>query len=118
MEDKKDYLVRIYHLAVAAKIIENKKTFAQRLGVNPSSLSNAFQGDPRYLSEPFMQRVKLFAIENGLEEAERAQKVMGGSGVWLPEETRQIFENMSETIRMTRPLSLVLEGWRLIIRFS
>ena len=106
MEENKEYFVKIYHLAVAAGVVVNKSDFADKLGMSRSTISMAFKGDPRYLTDGLMRRVKAFALDKGLDEPEvntKPEDELRG-GVWLPEETRQIFENMSQTIRIQAEL--------------
>ena len=67
METKKDYLNRIYHLAVIAGLCTQKREFAELLEVNRSGLSSAMSGDEKNLTDSLIRKVKAFAREHGLE---------------------------------------------------
>ena len=103
MENKKDYIIRIFGLAVAAGLCSQKQEFAQLLGVDRSGLSCAMSGKEQYLTDSLILKVQAFATRNGLEDLPAVEKPKQ-EGVWLPEETRQIFENMSQTIRIQAEL--------------
>ena len=103
MENKKDSIVRIYGLAVAAGLCSRKQEFAQLLGVERSGLSSAMSGKEKYLTDSLILKVQAFAKRNGLEDLPAVEEPKN-KGVWLPEETRQIFENMSQTIRIQAEL--------------
>ena len=76
MESKKDYVFRIYRLALGAGLCENKKDFADLLEMSRGSVSSAMNGSERHLTEKFMQRVRLFAQTHGLEEDKPAAQPM------------------------------------------
>lgn len=68
MEDKKEYVNRIYRLALGAGLCDNKKAFADLLGMSRGAVSSAMNGSETALTDKFMQRVKMFARTSGLEE--------------------------------------------------
>ncbi len=66
-ETKKDYVNRIYRLALYAGIVENKKEFADLLEVDRSGLSSAMNGNEKNLTDRFVKRVQRFAEKYNLE---------------------------------------------------
>ena len=58
METKKDYLERIFFEARKAGLCKTQKQFADLLGMNPSTISNALKGDEKYLTDNIIRRVQ------------------------------------------------------------
>lgn len=113
MEDKKEYLNRIYHQAVIAGLCSNKKEFAEIMEVNKSGLSSAMNGNEKNLTDRLVRKVRKFAVAHGLEDGagtkpapaqEQPAAPTQGRGFYVPEEFRQTMENMSETIRIQAQL--------------
>lgn len=67
METKKDYVNRIYRLALYAGIVENKKEFADLLEVDRSGLSSAMNGNEKNLTDRFVKKVQRFAEQHNLD---------------------------------------------------
>lgn len=101
MENKLEYIRSIYDLARIHHLCKNQKEFAEQLGISRSSISQALAGVEAYLTDNLYFKVQLFAKDNGLEptKAALAQQPQG-PGVFIPEETRAMFDNMAETIRI------------------
>lgn len=68
METKKDYVNRIYRLALFAGLVENKKEFADLLEMERSSVSGAMNGNEKNLTDRFVRRVQKFAEAHHLDE--------------------------------------------------
>ena len=99
MEDKKDYINRIYRLALGAGLCDNKKDFADLLGMSRTGLSSALNGNEKNLTDKLVQRVRMFAQTQGLEEGKKAPSQPKGEGVFIPPETLDLYTNLSETCR-------------------
>lgn len=101
MEDKKERLNRIYHLAVMAGLCKNKGEFAAVLEVDRTTISGALNGRAENLTDRLMRRAERFAAANGLDggEAPAPQPQHQGRGVFIPEETLELYTNLSETCR-------------------
>ena len=101
MENKLDYIASIFENARLHAICRTQKEFADLVGVSRSAMSQALNGVPAYLTDNLITKVRLFAKDHGLEvtKAALAQQPQG-PGVFIPEETRAMFENMTETIRI------------------
>ena len=115
VEEKKAYLNRVYGLAVSRGIVKNVKELAEALDVNAAGLSSAKNGHPSHLSDRMMKRIRKFAEEHHLEDGAPAQQQETKSqpeqdGVFLPEATRRMFENMSETIRLQAEMLAHFQG--------
>jgi phage repressor protein C with HTH and peptisase S24 domain len=68
MEEKTEYLKRVYNTAVLRGLCATKKEFAQLLGVNDKALSSAMNGKEMYLTKSLLKKVELFASANGLDK--------------------------------------------------
>ena len=114
MEDKKDYINRIYRLALGAGLCNNKKEFADLLAMSRTGISAAMNGGDRHLTDKLIQRVRMFAQTNGLEgkkeEAQPAPAQPKGEGVFIPPETLELYNNLSETCRTLSALLARAQG--------
>lgn len=119
LEERKDLLIRVFHLARLNQLVKNQKDFAHQLGVAPPTLSLALKGDERYLTDNLEIKVRFYAQQNGLEnevqesiskaEARKEAQAQAG-GVFIPEETRAMFDNMAETIRIQAQMLAQFQG--------
>lgn len=115
LSERQDYISRIYHAARAAKLCTSQKDFAQMVRVSPATLSQALHGSPVYLTENLEIKVRYFANENNLEPAPvPPQRTQQGAGVFIPEETRAMFDNMAETIRIQAQMLAQFQGGALL----
>ena len=117
VEEKKAYLNRVYGLAVSRGIVKNVKELAEALDVNAAGLSSAKNGHPSHLSDRMMKRIQKFAALHHLEDGSPApaqptqpKAQPEQDGVFLPEATRRMFENMSETIRLQAEMLAHFQG--------
>ena len=103
MNDKKDYISRVYLAAKMRGICTTQAEMAALLDVDRSTLSQAING--KY-TDRFFRRVERFAQERGLVDQPEGEKpaVVAETGrpdgFWVPEEFRKTMENMTETIRI------------------
>lgn len=116
---RKEYILRVYHTARMAQVCSSQKEFAQLVKVSPATLSQALNGNPTYLTENLEIKVRYFAHENGLDtevqqqqerEAVRQENTAQAGGVFIPEETRAMFDNMAETIRIQAQMLAQFQG--------
>ena len=100
-EEKKTYIQRIYNLASAEGLCRTKTEFASLLEINYTSLSSAMSGNERFLTDSLIGKVQKFSRRHQLdgEPADPSLPPTSG-GIWLPAETAQLYNNMSETIRI------------------
>lgn len=98
MSEKQDYIHKIFLLAKLRGLCRTQKEFAGLLGVDPAGVSMAMNGAERYLTDSFVGKVRALAIREGLEEGTPPAPKPGG--IYLPPETLDLFNNLSETIRL------------------
>lgn len=98
MEPKKDYINRIYNEARMQGLCSKQGEFAELLGMNPSTISKALQGDERYLTDNFIRRVQIWE-KQVLNSAPRVEKP-SRPDIVIPAATAELYNNMSETIRV------------------
>lgn len=111
MENKLEYIRNIFGLAKINGIVKNQREFAEQIGTSRSSLSQALAGIEAYLTDNLVAKVRLFAKDNGLEITKAAQAQQAqGPGVFIPEETRAMFDNMAETIRIQAQMLAQFHG--------
>lgn len=84
MENKQQQLNEIFQQCRTAGVCHTQSEFAELIGVNRSGMSAAMNGNPLYLSDNLMSKVKAFA------SAHLAQDGKGGVGYTIP-----IFPNAS-----------------------
>lgn len=111
MENKLEYIRNIFGLAKINGLCKNQREFAEAIGISRSSLSQALAGIDAYLTESLVNKIRLFAKDNGLEITKAAQAQQAhGPGVFIPEETRAMFDNMAETIRIQAQMLAQFQG--------
>lgn len=106
MVEKKEYLLKIYNLAALRGLCRTKKEFAGLLGVNDKGLSAAMNGSEKNLTDSLVEKVRRFSLEHDLEgDAPKEQR-----GVFIPEATQAMFDNMAETIRIQAQMLASLQA--------
>lgn len=101
MEEKQEYIRKVFDLARTAGMCRTQKEFAKLLGIDPTGLSLAMNGHARALTDSLVGKIRAFSVEHGLETGKPAPKP---GGVYLPPETLNLFTNLSETIRLQAEL--------------
>lgn len=109
MEDKREYINRVYRLAVLNGLCTSQKDFAELLKVNKTSLSTAMNGG-KTLTESLTLKVQSFARLNGLEENPAQQAPPPAPDLVIPAATAELYRNMSETIRIQAEVIAKLQG--------
>lgn len=117
METKKDYLNRIYHLAVIAGLCTQKREFAELLEVNRSGLSSAMSGDEKNLTDSLIRKVKAFAREHGLEGGAPAPavqpepEVQSKRTIEIPAETLELYTSLAKSVdRLSAMVERMMPG--------
>lgn len=112
--NRQEYILTIYHRACMAGLCSTQKEFAELLGIDRSVISSALNGKERALTNSLESRVCLFAKAHNLDgdapQPAEPAKTSTERGVFLPEETRQMFENLTETIKLQARLLDRLQG--------
>lgn len=109
MEEKKENLLRIYNLAALRGLCRTKKEFAALLGVNDKGLSAAMNGSERHLTDSLLRKVQAWADQNNLEK-DSPKEPEPQRGVFVPEATQKMFDNMAETIRIQAQMLASFHG--------
>ncbi len=76
MENKQEYLIQVYAMARSKGLCHTQGEFAALLDVNISTLSRAFKGDKKYLTDSFVAKLEKWAEQIEAEEEAR-QKTEG-----------------------------------------
>ena len=76
MEEKQDYLKRVMSLATLRGMCRTQKEFAAILNVNEKGLSAAMNGNPRFLTDNLVSKVRAFSKENNLESDAPAEPTL------------------------------------------
>jgi transcriptional regulator with XRE-family HTH domain len=63
METRKEYLERVFYDARLLGLCKTQKEFAELLGMNPSTISNALKGEDRYLTDSIIRRVQAWELQ-------------------------------------------------------
>jgi hypothetical protein len=112
METKKEYLNRIFNLARMRGLCRTQGDFARLLGMNQGTISKALKGEEGFCTDSICRRVKIWAAGQGLEQM--AESVASPKpqrpDIVIPAETADLYNNMSETIRIQAELIARLQG--------
>lgn len=96
--EKKAYLSQVYRRACAADLCLTKSEFAKLVGVDRGTLSTAMNKGGRCLTDSLVSKVRMWAKVNGLEDA-APEEPKPQRSITIPEETLQLYTNLSETCR-------------------
>lgn len=104
METKQEYVNRIYNEARMYGLCSSQKEFAELLGMDQSTISNALRGRDGYLTDSIIRRFQTWEFQvldgkrpNKPKEPERPDII-------IPAATADLYNNMSETIRIQAEL--------------
>lgn len=97
-EEMKKTLWQIYHRALSAGLCTGKADFADVIGIARSSLSAAMNSGSKSLTDSLVKKVTIWAQLNGLMNEPQADPKPQRS-VIIPEETLELYNNLSETCR-------------------
>lgn len=102
MVQKKEIANRIFLRARLMGKCKTQKEFCELLGLNQSTVSKALQGDERYLTDNLLRRLQLWEEQVlGKEETQpKEQAQPTRPDIVIPAETADLYNNMSETIRI------------------
>ena len=103
LDEKKDYLQRVFRASIGKGICRTVKEFADVLGVDKTGLSSAMNGNPRNLTDRLVRKVENYAELNRLfsddPSAPAQAEPSRSSGIYIPRETLDLYTNLSETCR-------------------
>ena len=115
METKKDYVNRIYRLAVFAGIVTNKKEFADLLEINRSGLSAALNGNEKHLTDRFVMKVQKFAeahqLEGDVPFTKPQEEPKKSRTIEIPEETLELYTSLAKSVdRLSSMVERMMPG--------
>lgn len=96
MEEKMEYLRRVFHSAQLRGLCRTQKEFADLLGINDKGLSAAMNGNAKFLTESLIRKVEMFSFREGLETESQAPKKR--EMMEIPVDFKQMLDNMSEVL--------------------
>lgn len=97
MNEKQDYLNRIFSLARLRGLCQTQQEFASLIAASPSTISRAMSGEERYLTDNLYNRVRVWASQIGLEDLPQRQPA--AQDIVIPAATATFYENLSETLK-------------------
>lgn len=97
-KEKKDYLNEVFYKAKMAGLCSQKSEFADLLQVNRTGLSAAMNAGGKCLTDFLVSKVRMWAKVNGLEDA-APEEPKPQRSITIPEETLELYTNLSETCR-------------------
>lgn len=117
-EEKLNYVQKIFQAGLGAGVFRTVKQWAELLEVDKSGLSSALNGSERNLTDSLVRKIERWA-KDYLPEADNSKtrfvltnpkEQVSARGIFLPEETRAMYENMSETIKIQAQIIAQMQG--------
>lgn len=99
LKEKQDFMVQTYEEARRRGLARNQKEFAALLDLNQSTISSAINGVEKALTDRLVRRVKKWA-EIAFHEEPQPQSSQQRPDIVIPAATADLYNNMSETIRL------------------
>lgn len=97
MESKQEYVNRVFNEARARGLCKNQKEFAQLLGMDQSTISNALQGREKYLTDSLVRRVRAWD-EQVLNAYRPAPGTDTRPDLVIPAATIDLYTSMAKSI--------------------
>lgn len=97
-DEMKKTLWQIYYKALSVGLCTSKADFADVIGIARSSLSAAMNSGGKSLTDSLIKKVTIWAKLNGLDNDAKPEPQPQRS-VIIPEETLELYNNLSETCR-------------------
>lgn len=99
METKKEYLERIFYQARMRGLCTTQGKFAELLGMNPSTISNALKGNEKYLTDNIIKRVQSWErqVLQPMEAPERGREE-SKPDIVIPAATMEMYTSMAKSI--------------------
>lgn len=117
-EEKLSYVQKIFQAGLGAGVFRTVKQWAELLEVDKSGLSSALNGSERNLTDSLVRKIERWA-KDYLPEVDNSKtrfvltnpkEQVSARGISLPEETRAMYENMSETIKIQAQIIAQMQG--------
>ena len=103
METKKDYLEKVFFEARMQGLCKTQKEFADLLGMNQSTVSNALKGDEKYLTNSIVRRVQAWerqVLNGSVSNKAQAQAPAQDNrpDIVIPAATMDLYTSMAKSI--------------------
>ena len=105
METRKDYLARLLYEARLLGLCKSQKEFADLLGMNPSTVSNALKGDEKYLTDSLYRRARSWEIqvlqpkrEGAGQQPKPKAQADSRPDIVIPAATMELYTSMAKSI--------------------
>jgi len=100
METRKEYLERVFYDARLLGLCKTQKEFAELLGMNPSTISNALKGEDRYLTDSIIRRVQAweFQVLKPRKESTPGPAQPQRPDIVIPAATMDLYTSMAKSI--------------------
>jgi transcriptional regulator with XRE-family HTH domain len=99
METDLEIITRIFNEARARGLCKNQKQFADLMGMNPSTISNALQGKERYLTKSVVRRFKSWeALALGENRPGAQPQQDTRPDILIPAATMDLYTSMAKSI--------------------
>ena len=99
MEELHDRLIAAYNTLRANGKVHSQHDFALLLDASDTTVSRAFNKDPRYLTRNIVKRAESIVDGKVPQKAERTPQPEA-KGVFIPAETMDLYTNLSESVRI------------------
>lgn len=112
MNEKQDYLRKIFVAAMAAGLCKTQKEFAELLEIDRTGLSAAMNGNEKNLTDSLIKKVRRFAQEHDLEgEQAEEQPRKKGRTIEIPEETLELYTSLAKSVdRLSSMVERMMPG--------
>ena len=98
MNEKKEILERIFASARLHGKCKTQKEFAELVGVHPSTISMAFKGNEKYLTDKLIRMVTQWARLEGVEGEKAPQPKDDRPDIVIPAATMDLYTSMAKSI--------------------
>jgi len=99
IQERQEILLEIYGKALRAGLCHNKKQFAEKLGIDRTSLYSAMGGDAKSCTESLISKVVMWAKVNRLAEEPQQPNTPSFQEIVIPAATAVFYQNLSESLR-------------------
>lgn len=117
MNEKQAKLNRIYAFGKMQGKCTTQKDFAEKIGVHPTTMSQALRGEERYLTDKVMRLATLWAKAEGIEyegmpaQAQAPVQPEPKPDIVIPAATAELYTAMAKSIdRLTALVELLQPG--------
>ena len=100
-ENKKDYVLRLYNEARSRGLCHKQSEFAELVGMNQSTISNAIHGKEQYLTESILRRLRSWerqVLRKGEDQPAQPTPEDNRPDIVIPAATMDLYTSMAKSI--------------------